>query len=272
MIERYEDVPIADLVIDRFQVRKSNTGEKIDELVKSIESFGLLHPIVVSRSERDPRKWEVVCGQRRLLAHKKLGKDTIKAGVIDRILSEDEGIAISGNENIHQLDMTRTDLVDLCEKLYLRYGTIRAVWEKTRMPYDIVQKYVRYSRLETNLKTLVDSDALPVDLAIKAQDAATVDGRYDAERAEELVKVLRESDDELRKRILEVNAANPTSEIDKIVDSAKKPDERLKISFTMGAAHGRALRRYAEDQDAEPSVAAQDMIESALMELGFVEE
>ncbi|MCY4419975.1 MAG: ParB N-terminal domain-containing protein [Gammaproteobacteria bacterium] len=271
MIERYEDIPIEKLVIDRFQVRKSNTGEEIETLAASIQEFGLLHPIVVSISEYDSAKWEVVCGQRRLLAHKKLGKQKIKAGVIDRVLSEDEGLAISGNENVHQLDMTRTDLIDLCEKLFLRYGTLKAVWEKTRLPYDMVRKYVRYSRLEPNLKSLVDNNALPVDLAIKSQDAATVDGVYSPERAEELVDVLQESDDELRKRILEVNKSNPTAEVSKIVESAKKPDTRLKISFTMGPSYGDALRKYAEGQDADPSVAAQDMLESSLDSMGLVE-
>ena len=108
MIDRFEELPIADIVIARFQVRKSNTNEGLEELAASINQFGLLHPIVVCRHEKDPTKWEVVAGQRRLLAHKLvLKRDNIVAGIIDRVLSEDEGLAISGNENVHQLDMTR---------------------------------------------------------------------------------------------------------------------------------------------------------------------
>lgn len=272
MIERHDEIPIADIVIDRFQVRKSNTGEGIDELAASIQTFGLLHPIVVCQSERDPSKWEVVCGQRRLLAHKKLGRDAIKAGIIDRILSEEEGIAISGNENIHQLDMARTDLIDLCEQLYLRYGTLKAVWEKTRLPIEVVRKYVRYSRLEPTIKNLVDNEALNVDLAIKAQEASTVDGVFQETRALELVDVLRESDDELRKRIFEVNKSNPTAELAKVVETAKKPDERLKVGFTMGPSQGNALRRYSEEQGSNTNIAAQDLIEESLKSLGLLEE
>jgi ParB family transcriptional regulator, chromosome partitioning protein len=272
MIDRREPISIGDIVIDRFQVRKDNTGEQIEELAASIETFGLLHPIVVCKSERDPDKWEVVAGQRRLLAHKMLGKSEIDAGLIDRVLTQDEGLALSGNENFHQLDMTRTDLIDLCEQLYLRYGTIKAVWEKTRLPHEMVRKYVRYSRLEPSIKDLVDNSGLAVDLAIKAQDAATIDGAFQAERAVELIDILRESDDELRKKILDISKSSPTSDIDKIVEEAKKPDERLKVAFTMGSVAGNALRKYSEDQDADPSTAAQDLVESSLDGLGFLEE
>lgn len=273
MIERYEELPISSIVIGRFQVRKANVAEGLEELAASIKEFGLLHPIVVCRYESDSSKWEVVAGQRRLLAHKQvLKRDQIFAGIIDRVLSEDEGLAISGNENIHQLDMARTDLIDLCEQLYLRYGTVKAVWEKTRMPYEVVRKYVRYSRLEPEIKKLVDNEALPVDLAIKAQDASTVGGRFDENRATKLIEIMRESDDDLRKRILDVNKENPTVEVEKVFEEAKKPDERLDVRFKMGPVAGRALRRYSEQQESSTDTAAHDLVESSLQSLGFLEE
>ena len=42
MIDRFEEVPIYDVVIGRFQVRKSNTSEGLEELAASIREFGLL--------------------------------------------------------------------------------------------------------------------------------------------------------------------------------------------------------------------------------------
>ena len=271
-IDRFDEIRIADVVIDRFQVRKSNTGQAVEELAASIKQFGLLHPIVVCQYENDTAKWEVVAGQRRLLAHRHLGEETIPAGIIDRVLSEDEGLALSGNENVHQLDMTRTDLIDLCEQLYLRYGTLKAVWEKTRLPMDVVRKYVRYSRLEPPIKAMVDHEALPVDLAVKAQDAATVDGLFNEDRAVKLIETLRESDDDLRKRILDVNKANPTAAIEKVVAEAKKPPETLQIRFTMGPTEANALRQYSHDQGASPESAARDLVESSLQSLGLLEE
>ena len=273
MIERFEELPIEDIVIGRFQVRKSNTSDGLEDLAESIREFGLLHPIVVCRYQNNPAKWEVVAGQRRLLAHKQvLQRETIRAGIIDRVLDEDEGLAISGNENVHQLDMTRTDLIDLCEQLYLRFGTITAVCDKTKLPRKIVTKYVRYSRLEPPIKSLVDNEALPVDIAIKAQDASTLDGLFNEDRALELIEKLRESDDDLRAKILSINKENPTVEIEKIVEKAKKPDDRLKIAFTLGPRLGNALRQYSEDQGASPNVAAHELVESSLEDLGLLQE
>jgi ParB family transcriptional regulator, chromosome partitioning protein len=270
MIDRRDSITIGDIFIDRFQVRTDNVGEGIEELAASIDSFGLLHPIVICKSERDSEKWEVVAGQRRLLAHKQLGRETIDASIIDRVLTLEEGQAISGNENFHQLDMTRTDLIDLCERLYLRYGTLKAVWEKTRLPQEMVRKYVRYSRLDPTIKDLVDNQGLTVDLAVKAQDAATVDGAFMADRASDLIDVLRESDDELRKKILEINKKNPTTDVDKVVEEARKPDERLKVGFTLGATSGNALRKLSEEQDGEPNTVALDLVESSLEDLGLL--
>lgn len=273
MIDRFKEISIADIGIGRFQVRKSNTREDLEELAASIKEFGLLHPIVVCRSEGGGTKWEVVAGQRRFLAHKVvLGRDKIIAGIIDRVLSEEEGMALSGNENIHQLAMTRSDLLDLCEQLYKRYRSMTAVWERTRPPMKVVQKYVRYIRLDQSLKDLVDNAGVPEDLALKTQDACTLNGRFDTGRAKELVGHLVEADDELRKRIFEVNSENPTANVGDVVKAAKRPDERLQIGFTMGARAGNALRQYAKEQGATANTTAQDLVESSLQSLGLLKE
>lgn len=52
IVERYDEVPIDDIVADRFQVRTENIGVGLDDLAVSIEKFGLLQPIVLCRSER----------------------------------------------------------------------------------------------------------------------------------------------------------------------------------------------------------------------------
>jgi len=49
----------------------------IDTLAKSINEIGLLHPIVVTPDNH------LICGARRLAAHRKLGRDEIEATVID---------------------------------------------------------------------------------------------------------------------------------------------------------------------------------------------
>ena len=210
-IRRHQLIPTDAIVIDRFQVRKANTAVGVDELAQSIKGYGLLQPIVVVKYESDPHKWELVAGQRRLLAHKLLKRKEIMAGIIEGKLTLEEGLAISGNENVFQLGMIRPDLVDLCEELFNRYGTVKAVVQRTMLPYPLVKKHVRYSRLSPFLKKMVDNKQIEVDLAMKTQDAASVSGTFKEAEAKTLIKVLTESDDKLRKRILEVRNANPTA-------------------------------------------------------------
>src|SRR5262245_52327717 len=49
-VTSYRELPIKDLEIERFQVRKQNVGQNLDELAASIEKHGLLQPIVVCKS------------------------------------------------------------------------------------------------------------------------------------------------------------------------------------------------------------------------------
>lgn len=84
-------VPMADrkyrlVPLDKIRVLNSRTREsgQFEENTRSIGTLGLLKPIVVN--ERNLEKdgvYELVCGEGRFLAHKKLGKETIPAEVIN---------------------------------------------------------------------------------------------------------------------------------------------------------------------------------------------
>lgn len=75
--------------------------EEITELAESIEERGQLQPILVT--PRDER-FEIVAGDRRYLAHEKLGRKKIEAKVVD---ADDEGVAIDrATENLQRRDLS----------------------------------------------------------------------------------------------------------------------------------------------------------------------
>ena len=272
-VTSYRELPIDALVIDRFQVRKQNVGERLEDLAKSIEKYGLLQPIVVCKSTAQPGKWEIVSGQRRYLAHKQiLHKTTIMAGIIEGVLSYEEGIALSASENVVRLDMTRKDLIDLCADLHKRYGSIKDVASETGLPYDIVRKYIRYDGLPEDLQKKVDDGAINVDLAMKVQDAASAAGSYSTRAADELLGVLKKVDNPIQKKILKLTRDNPGVPIAKIVEKAEQPDNTLKLQLVLGESLALPLRQYAEEEGTDEKSAVESFIEDALKANGYLSD
>lgn len=72
-------IPIADIQRDPGQVRKIFDAEALDGLAKSVEEVGILHPVLVKATEHG---YQLVAGERRLEAAKRLGYDCIPAVVL----------------------------------------------------------------------------------------------------------------------------------------------------------------------------------------------
>lgn len=97
--------PIADVKVDRDVRQRGNVLKDIDQLAASIERDGLLHPITIHADGR------LVAGERRLEAHKKLGREQIRAQIFENLPYQDayrielqENIA---RKNLHWLDECR---------------------------------------------------------------------------------------------------------------------------------------------------------------------
>ena len=99
-------ININDLIINkRFRQDLGN----IDEFANSIKKFGLIQPIIITK------KKELVCGYRRVEAHKKLGLSTLEAIVLDidpNNLSQTEA-----EENIRRKNFTVKEMAEIDEFL-----------------------------------------------------------------------------------------------------------------------------------------------------------
>lgn len=88
--------------------------ENIDELAESMKS-GQLLPITVIKS--DGGKYTILQGERRWLAAKKAGLETIEAIVVEPPASEDERIFGQLTENIQRENMKLSDLISSIAEL-----------------------------------------------------------------------------------------------------------------------------------------------------------
>lgn len=100
--EEIVKIPVADIIPNRFQPRTIFDDSKIEELARTIHTHGMIQPIVVREYENG--KFEIVAGERRWRAVKKLGWDTIPA--IVKNMTDTETASVALIENLQREELT----------------------------------------------------------------------------------------------------------------------------------------------------------------------
>lgn len=91
------------------QPRKDFNEESINELANSIQQFGIIQPLVVVKIEKEVEngtevEYQLIAGERRWLAAKKLGLETVPA-IIKKIDIEEERLELAIIENIQRQNL-----------------------------------------------------------------------------------------------------------------------------------------------------------------------
>ena len=154
--EVVKEIPINELRPNPYQPRKKFSNEAIEELRASIESFGVLQPLIVRQSIKG---YEIVVGERRYRASKEAGLTTIPAVVkklTDRKMMEIALIENLQRENLNPIEealayqklMKETDVTQ--EELSKRLGKSRPhlanFLRLLQLPSD-VQEYISDGKL-----------------------------------------------------------------------------------------------------------------------------
>ena len=97
-----ENYPINQLTPGRYQPRKAITKESLEELVRSIQSQGIIQPLIVKKMENN--RFEIIAGERRWRAAKeaKLSKVPV---IIHETISDQTAMAMALIENIQREDL-----------------------------------------------------------------------------------------------------------------------------------------------------------------------
>ena len=267
----YTDIELDDLVVGQGQARVSKPGKDIEELAQSIAVQGLLQPILVCEA-RKPGKWEILVGQRRFLAHKMLGKQTIAAAVLDSRVEEGEAKAISITENLIRRKLSGKELKDGIRYLYNLYVSVDDVHEATGLPIKQIRGYVKYPRLIPELKKLVDDEVVDVDVALKAQDASEDDeGIANTDVAIQLAREMQKMTDVQRKNVVRDRRDNPDKPIEDVVEDAKTGSRSIQVNATVSLATLRAIKAYAAEEKMSQDEAMVGLIEEALSDHGYLD-
>lgn len=95
-------IPIDRIVPNRFQPRTVFDDEKIEELSRTIHIHGIIQPIVVREYETD--KYEIIAGERRWRAMKKLGWEVVPA--IIKNMTDTETASVALIENLQREELS----------------------------------------------------------------------------------------------------------------------------------------------------------------------
>lgn len=142
--EGYKEVLVEDVIAPEGRQRLEISEEEIVELAETIHEWGLRQAIeVVPRGE----KYEIVYGERRWLAHKKLGKEKIWVRIVD--LNKQEIILVRAMENISRSNLSAVEEAatfgemrdefklsteQIAKKVGVRVGTVKRRLDILRMP------------------------------------------------------------------------------------------------------------------------------------------
>jgi ParB family transcriptional regulator, chromosome partitioning protein len=247
-IAEIREIPLEALLIGESQVRVRRVDEGIDELAESIRVHGLLEPILVRRNGDASDSFEVLMGQRRVLAHQRLGRSSILAAIVEDPLDQETAKALSLTENIIRRDLDSKDVIDACTSLYKKYGNARAVAEETGIPYAQVLKHLKYDRLHPALRQKVDGGEVVLNIALKAQDAVTdVQGEIDPGEAVDLAEALSTMTGAERQQILRGKRRDPSRPVKELVEKYwANHDRSRQILVTLPGAVHKALQAHAK--------------------------
>ena len=152
----------------------------IDGLAKSIADQGLLSPITVLMTPDG--NYDLIIGQRRYLACKKLGWTSIPAIVRDS-MDETNAVVLSLIENVHRADVSPMDKARAYEKIHEKFGSHNKVAQETGVSVTTVRKYMKLLQLAPSIQERMGTSSGPAGIDTLSRLATTFENAEDQERA-----------------------------------------------------------------------------------------
>lgn len=136
---RFEMISTEDVVVVSSRNREQG---QFKENVRSIGSIGLYKPILVNiRNWSRLKKYELICGEGRLLAHRELGKTEIKAEILDVDVSTAHLMTLG--ENIARTKMASIDFARAIKEMRDMGMSFEQLANITGKSTDYVRAYIR---------------------------------------------------------------------------------------------------------------------------------
>lgn len=151
-----KEIELSSIHISEFNTRKDldagTEDSSLEDLAISIREKGLLNPITI-RKKQDGG-YDLIAGQRRYLACKRLGLKKIPA-IIREGLDDTDATIISLVENVHRADMNPIDKARAYKNIFDRYLDYERVARETGVSVPTIKRYLTLLNLSSSIQDRV---------------------------------------------------------------------------------------------------------------------
>ncbi|MEM7790442.1 MAG: ParB/RepB/Spo0J family partition protein [Verrucomicrobiota bacterium] len=249
----FEEVLVKDVLPNPYQPRRQINPDQVEELAKSIESEGLLQPVVVRKKGA---QFELIAGERRLRAFEQLGKKSIPVRIIEASDASSATLALIENlqrENLNPIDEA-LGYASLLRDFDL---TQEAAAERVGKGRATVANALRLLGLNSEIqgflsKRLLSTGHAKVLLGLESDEHR----RLLARRIIETGMSVREAEAQVR-RVRETNSSTkaphkaPEAELTAVRDLEKRIGEHLntRVSLKHSSKKGKIMIEYFGNDD-----------------------
>jgi len=202
------ELPLDKIIPNRNQPRNRFNDESLAELAESIKEFGVIQPIVVRKIDGE-EKYEIITGERRYRATKKIGINTIPSIIVNDV-DDISSLEMALIENIHR------DNLSPMEKAY----TFKQLIEEFKITHEQLSKRIGKSR--TSITNSLRLLTLPIEVQKLINEEKISEGHARSILAidgmEEKIKIAN----------LIVKNDLSVREVERIVSKGKKPQGEAK--------------------------------------------
>ncbi len=264
--ENIYDIPIKEIHVGKINVRMTDRKVGIDSLAESINKHGLMQPIVLKESYGTP-PYELIVGQRRFLAHKKLNKKTIRA-VFTGSISGEQALLLSLAENMQRVELNHADKAEAITKLYIQYKSDdRKVADELGLPLRTIRDYIKIDELATpKIKNLLRQKQISKADAKRVIDAA----QGDTDKADQLIEEIPKLSKYEKDRAVEHARMHPESATNDILTAARTPRIERTIILSISQEMSKALRQAKKQLSMEAESIALMAVDEWLKKNGFM--
>jgi ParB family chromosome partitioning protein len=249
----YQEIPIDQVVPNKYQPRSAFAPDQLKDLAQSIKAIGIVQPIIVRKTGQ---QYQLIAGERRWRAAKIAGLKNVPAVIRD--VSEYKQLELALIENIQREDLNPIEEATAYSSLIDDFGlTQEEVAQRVGKDRSSVANYIRLLKLPEDLKEKIQRHELTMGHARaltgleKARDQLAVAAKIMAEglnvrQAEQLIRNWKGIARKQKSPALEPGKMDPNMRA-----AEQKLQEYLGTKVTIhgtGKENGR-IEIYYENQD-----------------------